>query len=212
MNHDPNVFQVDPRIALRSTALLLRDEFDGVFSLETIERYLHETFASLEERATINRFLPILAERRARERLDALASWRAVSRSPAVLFVSAVDGGRSRMAQALLHRRAGEGVLAWASVGAAAGDSVLAVQALDEVGVLLSDSRLLRYDDDLVRLADVVVTLGGEACPLEDGHRYEDWTHGSRVDRTIDEARRSRDLIATRVDRLAAELGLAHVA
>ena len=110
------------------------------------------------------------------------------------------------------HLETREGVLAWASVGAAAGDSVLAVQALDEVGVLLSDSRLLRYDDDLVRLADVVVTLGGEACPLEDGHRYEDWTHGSRVDRTIDEARRSRDLIATRVDRLAAELGLAHVA
>lgn len=212
MNQNPDVFRVDPTIALHSTALHLHADFDGVFSLETVERYLHETYASLEQRASVNRFLPLLAERRARDELRALSSWRVVSASPSILFVSSADAGRSRMAEALLRRRVGESVLAWACAGEAGIESGLAAAALGEVGVRLPESRPLRYDDDLVRMVDVVVTLGGEACPLVERHHYEDWTPGSRFDRTLDEARHSRDLIAARVDHLAAELGLPRAA
>lgn len=209
MSQNPELFRVDPGAALRSLALALRDEFDGVFSLEAVERYLRETFAALEQRASVNRFLPLLAERRARDELAVLATWRDVPDLPSVLFVSAADAGRSVMAQALLRDRAGDGVLAWACGGGTSAD--LASRALSELGV----ERLgppLPYDDELVRLADVVVTLGGEACPLVEHHRYEDWTPGSRVDRTLDEARRSRDLIAEQVDRLVAALHLAGAA
>lgn len=212
MNQNPELFRVDPTTALHATALDLHDAYDGVFSLETVERYLHETFASLEQRASINRFLPILAERRAREQLDVLASWRVVTPSPAVLFVSSSDAGRSRMAQALLRRRTGEGVLAWACVDDPAVDSPLAAQALGELGLRATDARPLVYDEELVRMADVVVTLGGEACPLVARHHYEDWTPGSRRDRTLDDVRRSRDLIAAKVEHLAAELGLPRAA
>lgn len=210
MHHDPDLLRIDPGAALRSTALALHDEFDGTFSLETVERYLQETFASLARTARVNRFLPLLAERRARRELGLVASWRVVRSSPAVLFVSNADAGRARMAQALLRRRAGEAVLAWACAaddrGAGAHD--LADRALDEVGVHLRMPAPLRYDDELVVMADVVVTLGGDACPLIEGHHYEDWTPGSRCDRTIDEVRRSRDLIAVRVETLADRLGL----
>ena len=103
-------------------------------------------------------------------------------------------------------------MLAWACSGPTAPDTGLAQQALDEVGLLAPEGRPLTYDDDLVRLADVVVTLGGDACPLVERHHYEDWTPGSRLDRTLDETRRSRDLIASHVDRLAAELGLPRAA
>lgn len=206
------LFRVDPAVALRGTALHLHDEFEGVFSLETVERFLHETYADLEQRATVNRFLPLLAERRSREQLTRLATWRVHSPSPAVLFVSSADAGRSRMAQALLRRRAGDAVLAWACSGQTASDTGLAQLALDELGLLVPEGPPLRYDDDLVRMADVVVTLGGDACPLVERHHYEDWTPGSRLDRTLDETRRSRDLIAANVDRLAAELGLPRAA
>ena len=209
---NPDLFRVDPIVALRGTALTLHDQFDGVFSLETVERFLHETYASLEERATFNRFLPLLAERRAREQLDRLATWQVRSPSPAILFVSSADAGRSRMAQALLRRRAGESVLAWACAGTSAVDDGRAQLALGELGVRVPDMAPMRYDDDLVRMADVVVTLGGDACPLMVRHHYEDWTPGSRIDRTIEETRRSRDLIAAKVDRLATELGLARAA
>ena len=205
---DQDLFRIDPRVALSATALHLREEFEGVFSLETVERFLHETYASLQQRATVNRFLPLLAERRAREELTRLATWQVLSPSPAVLFVSSADAGRSRMAQALLRRRAGESVLAWACAGPSPGDDALVQQALGELGVPVPDVRPLRYDDDLVRMADVVVTLGGDACPLVERHHYEDWTPGSRLDRTLEETRRSRDLIAVNVERLAAGLGL----
>ncbi len=212
MNQNPEIFRVDPTAALHATALDLHAAFDGVFSLETVERYLHETFASLEQQASINRFLPILAERRAREQLDVLASWRVVTPSPSVLFVCSTDAGRAWMAQTLLRHRAGEDVLAWASAGTSAVESPWAAQALGELGLRATDARPLVYDEELVRMADVVVTLGGEACPLVARHHYEDWTPGSRRDRTLDDVRRSRDLIAAKVEHLAAELGLPRAA
>jgi protein-tyrosine-phosphatase len=210
---NPDLFRVSFAPHVHASAMTLHEEFDGVFSLETVERFLHETYASLEARATVNRFIPVLAERSAREQLRGLASWRIVSPSPAVLFVSSADAGRSRMAQALLRRRAGESVLAWACAGESAVDSSLATQALDELGMSMPDIRPLRYDDDLVRMADVVVTLGGgDACPLVERHHYEDWNATSRVDRTLDDVRRTRDLIVARVDLLATALHLPRAA
>ena len=51
----------------------LADEFDGVFGAETIERFLTSSYDQFASRATATNFLPIMAERFARQRLKALA-------------------------------------------------------------------------------------------------------------------------------------------
>ena len=57
---------------VRQAAESLADEFAGVFSQETIERYIAESVDLLGD-SKINVFVPVLAHRFARERLKALA-------------------------------------------------------------------------------------------------------------------------------------------
>ena len=73
---------------VRRAAESLSDEFAGVFSQETIERYIAESFDLLGG-SKINVFVPVLAHRFARERLKALAQYERliVKEMPEVLFV-----------------------------------------------------------------------------------------------------------------------------
>ncbi|HEY5136424.1 MAG TPA: hypothetical protein VIJ41_11575, partial [Candidatus Nanopelagicales bacterium] len=73
-NSYADLFSVSMASATLDIALRLHDEFDGVFSLETVERYLHSSFADLEARASVSRFVPLIAERSARDQLRAVAS------------------------------------------------------------------------------------------------------------------------------------------
>ena len=57
---------------VRQAAESLSDEFAGVFSQETIARYIAESLELLGD-SKINVFVPVLAHRFARERLKALA-------------------------------------------------------------------------------------------------------------------------------------------
>ena len=65
---------LDPvtRHHIDQAAARLADEFAGIFSQETIARYMAESTDLLGE-AKINVFVPVLAHRFARERLKALA-------------------------------------------------------------------------------------------------------------------------------------------
>ena len=72
---------------------------------------------------------------------------------------------------------AGDGAVAW-SGGSEPGASVnpSAVAAMAEVGIDISREFPKPWTDEIVRAADVVVTMGcGEACPVFPGKRYEDW-------------------------------------
>ena len=82
-------------------AAALTSEFEGVFSEETIARYIGESVDLLGD-ATINVFVPVLAHRFARERLKALAQAEGmiVKEQPEVLFVCVHNAGRSQMAAA----------------------------------------------------------------------------------------------------------------
>jgi hypothetical protein len=64
---------LDQAVALRSASARLGEQFAGVFGVETIERFLHTSFDRFAERAAIPTFLPLMAERFARQRLRALA-------------------------------------------------------------------------------------------------------------------------------------------
>lgn len=64
---------IDQQIALKTRAAQLQKDFAQTFGVETIERFLHSSYEQFARRATIATFLPLLAERFARQRLHALA-------------------------------------------------------------------------------------------------------------------------------------------
>ena len=64
-----------------------------------------------------------------------------------------------------------------------------------------------REESELVRAADVVVTMGcGDACPVYPGKRYEDWKLDDPAGKSLEEVRPIRDEIERRVKALLAEL------
>jgi protein-tyrosine-phosphatase len=194
---------------LRQTAARLAEEFSGVFSEETIERYLAESLDLLGE-ARINVFVPVLAHRFARERLRALGQLEGtiVKEHPEVLFVCVHNAGRSQMAAGLVKLRS-EGRIHVRSAGSSPADEInpAVVQAMDEVGVDLSEEFPKPLTDEVVRAADVVVTMGcGDACPIYPGKRYEDWVLDDPAAQDLEAVRRIRDEIDGRVQALIAGL------
>ncbi len=194
---------------LRQAADRLSEEFAGVFSPETISRYMTESTELLED-AQISVYVPVLAHRFARERLKALAQAEGVvdKDQPEVLFVCVHNAGRSQMAAGLLKLRS-NGRINVRSAGSAPGEQINpnAVLALEEVGVDMTEAFPKPLTDEVVRAADVVITMGcGDACPIYPGKRYEDWVLEDPAGQDLDTVRRIRDEIDERVRKLIAEL------
>jgi arsenate reductase (thioredoxin) len=187
----------------------LADEFTGVFSRETIERYIAESLDLLGS-ARINVFVPVLAHRFARERLRALgqAEGAITKEQPEVLFVCVQNAGRSQMAAGLVKLRS-EGRIHVRSAGSAPADEINAavVTAMEELGVDMDEEFPKPLTDEVVRAADVVITMGcGDACPIYPGKRYEDWTVDDPAGKDLETVRAIRDEIDGRVQKLMADL------
>jgi len=176
----------------------------GVFSRQTIARYMAESQDLLGE-ARINVFVPVLAHRFARERLKALAQaeGRVVKEQPEVLFVCVHNAGRSQMAAGLVKLRS-HGRVHVRSAGSVPADEVnpAVVQAMDEIGVDMSEEFPKPLTDEVVRAADVVITMGcDDACPIYPGKRYEDWELEDPDGKDLGTVRKIRDEIDQRVQR-----------
>jgi arsenate reductase (thioredoxin) len=190
-------------------ARALVSEFAGIFSEQTIARYIAESLDLLGN-SRINVYVPVLAHRFARERLRALAQAEGTitKEQPEVLFVCVHNAGRSQMAAGLVRLRS-EGRVHVRSAGSAPGEAInpAVVEAMREVGVDLGEEFPKPLTDEVVRAADVVITMGcGDACPIYPGKRYEDWELDDPAGRSLEAVRRIRDEIDERVDRLVAEL------
>ena len=175
---------------VRQASESLADEFAGVFSQETIERYIAESVDLLGD-GKINVFVPVLAHRFARERLKALAQVEGLVTKdmPEVLFVCVHNAGRSQMAAGLVKLRS-EGRVHVRSAGSDPGDEInpAVVAAMEEVGVDMGEEFPKPLTDEVVRAADVVITMGcGDACPIYPGKRYEDWTLDDPAGQDLDD-------------------------
>ncbi|MBM7831251.1 ArsR family transcriptional regulator [Agromyces cerinus] len=188
----------------------LSERFRGVFSAETVERYVRESYALLAARPTPGQRVPSLAAQFAADRLDALARHEAApsDSAPEVLFVCVQNAGRSQMASAILRHLAGDRV----HVRTAGSDPVGEVRnsvltALDEIGVPLAGEYPKPLTDEVVRAADVVITMGcGDACPIYPGRRYLDWDLPDPVGKPLAEVRQIRDDIERRIRELLTTL------
>ncbi len=130
------------------------------------------------------------------------------SDKPAVLFLCVHNAGRSQMAAGWLRHLAGDRIDVY-SAGSNPGDAInpSAVAVMDEVGIDISGQQPMRWTDETVRAADVIVSMGcGDACPVYPGKRYVDWELEDPAGRPVDMVRGVRDQIRARVDGLIAEL------
>ena len=123
---------------------------------------------------------------------------------PEVLFVCVHNAGRSQMAAGFLLKLAGDRVKV-RTAGSEPADEInpVAVQAMREVGVDLSERSPKPLTNEYVREADIVITMGcGDACPIYPGKRYEEWELEDPAGKDLDTVRRIRDEIEARVRRL----------
>ncbi|WP_278315155.1 arsenate reductase ArsC [Lolliginicoccus levis] len=201
---------LDHHIALKTASTRLTEQFTGIFGAETIERFLHTSYEQFAARATVPNFLPLLAERFARQRLTALArvEGHAHDGKPAVLFLCTHNAGRSQMALGYFQHLAGGNAIAW-SGGSEPGTEInaAAIEAMAEIGIDITNEYPKPWTDEIVQAADVIVTMGcGDACPIFPGHRYEEWALADPAGLTVDDIRPIRDEIERRVRALLAEL------
>lgn len=78
-----------------------------------------------------------------------------------------------------------------------------------ERGVDISGEYPKPWTDEIVRAADVVISMGcGDACPVFPGRRYEEWKLDDPAGMGVDAVRPIRDDIERRVRGLLAELGV----
>jgi arsenate reductase (thioredoxin) len=202
---------LDPvtRVHVERAADALEDEFAGTFSRETIARYIAESVDLLGE-SKVKDFVAVLAHRFARERLKALAQSEGLvaKAQPEVLFVCVHNAGRSQMAAGLVKLRSG-GRIHVRSAGrdptATINPAVL--EAMDELGVDMQKEFPKPLTDEVVRAADVVITMGcGDACPIYPGKRYEDWALDDPAGQDLETVRRIRDELDAKVQELITAL------
>lgn len=208
----------------------LGTRFAGTFSPETVQRVVLESYDLLRERGG-GRALPSATAQFAAERLSAqrraeaqpadgvgaddrsvgtggAATHRATDQPLEVLFVCVQNAGRSQLAAAIMRQLGGERVRV-RTAGSAPVDAIrpAVITALDEIGVPLGGEFPKPLTDDVVRAADVVVTMGcGDACPVYPGKHYRDWPVDDPAGQPLDAVRRIRDEIDGRVRSLLAEI------
>jgi arsenate reductase (thioredoxin) len=208
--HTWESLHADERLALKKAAAQLATEFSGLYDTETIQRFLESSYDQFADRATVVRFLPLLAERFARQRLQALARVEGLHADgkPVVLFLCTHNAGRSQMALGFFEALTGEAAVAW-SGGSTPGREVnpVAVAAMAERGIDIAHEFPKPWTDETVRAADVVITMGcGDACPIFPGKRYENWEVADPAGQDLDTVRGIRDDLERRVRTLISSL------
>lgn len=171
---------------------------------------MNDSLDSLMQRATTSSWVPQLAERFARDRVRALVRLESdpTTLNPSILFLCVHNAGRSQMAAGWAKKIGGDRVDVF-SGGSEPADQVnqSAVAAMAEVGVNIIGEIPQPWADEVVRAADVIVTMGcGDACPLYPGKRYVDWELDDPSGKTLEQVRPIRDEIEERVRALLAEV------
>lgn len=211
-DHPAEPIALDQQVALKAAAVRLVRELEGRCGQETVERFLTSSYEELAGRARVTNFLPLLAERFARQRLHALARVEGQHEGgkPVVLFLCTHNAGRSQMALGFFAHHVGEAALAWSGGNDPASTvNPAAVAAMAERGIDISAEYPKPWTDEVLRAADVVVTMGcGDACPVLPDKRYEDWPVDDPDGLDLDDVRPIRDDVERRVLALVDELEL----
>lgn len=125
-----------------------------------------------------------------------------------VLFVCVHNAGRSQMAAGFLRTLGGSDVEV-RSAGTAPGEKVnpVAVEAMAELGIDISQNFPQKLTDEQVKASDYVITMGcGDACPYFPGKTYLDWALDDPAGQGIESVRPIRDAVRKHVEQLLEEI------
>ncbi|MFF0531518.1 arsenate reductase ArsC [Nocardia amikacinitolerans] len=203
---------LDHETQLNAAEKRLLDEFATIFTPETVVAYLFSSYEEFLTRATVTLYLPTLAEKFARQQLDAKAKLegKVGQPRPTVLFLCTHNAGRSQIALGFFTHLARGRAVAWS--GGSEPSSRLnpaAVDAMAEIGIDISGEYPKPWTEEIVRAADVIVTMGcGDTCPLVPGPRYLEWIIEDPAGLELEDVRPIRDDVGRRVEGLLAELGV----
>ncbi|MCP2278181.1 arsenate reductase ArsC [Nocardia amikacinitolerans] len=203
---------LDHETQLNAAEKRLLDEFATMFTPETVVAYLFSSYEEFLARATVTVYLPTLAEKFARQQLDAKAKLegKVAQPRPTVLFLCTHNAGRSQIALGFFTHLARGRAVAWS--GGSEPSSRLnpaAVDAMAEIGIDISGEYPKPWTEEIVRAADVIVTMGcGDTCPLVPGPRYLEWIIEDPAGLELEDVRPIRDDVGRRVEGLLAELGV----
>jgi arsenate reductase len=202
---------LEMRPLIRSVADRLRTDFAGTFGEETIQRFMAESWESLSG-AKVAAFIPLFVERFTRQRLRALArvEGSTTDTRPMVVFLCVHNAGRSQMAAGWMQHLAGDDVEVFSGGSNPASEvNPSAVAAMAEIGIDISKEFPKPWTDEIVRAADVIVTMGcGDSCPIFPGKRYLDWEVGDPAGLPVEDVRPIRDEIGERVRAIMRDLGI----
>ncbi|MEV6820687.1 metalloregulator ArsR/SmtB family transcription factor [Nocardiopsis dassonvillei] len=194
---------LDPHDLLARVQERLTVRFTGIFSPETVRRCLTDSYEKLSHSAAVTAHLPVLTERFAAERLSSIAQVQGQLAKPVpeVLFVCVHNAGRSQMAAGLLRHLAGERVhIRSAGSLPRSGIDPGVFESMAQIGIDLRTEFPKPLTDDVVRAADIVVTMGcGDACPVYPGKRYLDWDIAEPSGQPAAAVRKIRDDIDQKV-------------
>ena len=118
-----------------------------------------------------------------------------------ILFVCVQNAGRSQLAQALYEAHGGEA----RSAGSRPAEEVHPVvfEALEEIGIDVSDRKPKGLTPEDMEWADLVVTMGcGDECPYIPGKKYIDWNLADPAGLCLEDVRELR----ANIERLVTEL------
>jgi len=211
MSTSPPGVTVEEFQLIKSTSARLQRDFEGIFSVETVERVMTDSFQRLAD-ARIRTYIPVMAERFTRDRLRAVAKTegKIVTDTPTVLFLCVHNAGRSQMAAGWMRHLAGARVEVL-SAGSDPADRVnpAAIEAMREVGIDIASESPRPWTDEILGATDVVVTMGcGDSCPVVPGTRYLDWELDDPAGKPVDAVRPVRDDIERRVRGLLDDLNV----
>ncbi len=199
----------DMQQQVRKSARVLQRRWEGRMNVETIERFLVESLDLLKDSKVLT-WTPVIAERITNDRLRALVrlDTRPSDLNPSVLFLCVHNAGRSQMAAGFMRQLAGDRVDVFSGGSEpAASLNQAVVAAMAEKGIDISREFPQPWADEVVRAADVIVTMGcGDACPVYPGKRYVDWELEDPAGRSVEEVRPIRDEVERRVSALLADL------
>jgi protein-tyrosine-phosphatase len=188
----------------------LAHRYSGTYSRETVRVIVEESYGLLAAHASIPTFLPVLTQKFARQRMEAMAvaDGQVLKATPEVLFICVHNAGRSQMAAAWLdHFSAGQVRVRSAGSAPTREINPTVSQAMAEVGIELTEAFPKPMTDDILRASDVIITMGcGDACPIFPGKRYLDWDLPDPAGQPIEQVRVIRDDIQQRVHALLTDL------
>jgi arsenate reductase (thioredoxin) len=151
----------------------LQTEFADAFDVETVERLVCSSYEKLAAHATVFDFLPLLAERFARQQLHASAKINGKSNDYqlVVLFLCNHNAGRSQMAMGFFNHLAGGGAVVWSGGSEPKGEINPAAITMAERGIDISGRYPKPWTGEIIQAADVIVSMGcGDTGPTLPGH------------------------------------------